>query len=82
MYIEITFLFACACILFLKHISVSTAKEVNKRDLPGSTFRIYTFLLGGKQPLLQRDLRHSGEHPATVWNRTHLCHHRVSSGRV
>lgn len=76
MYIEITFLFACAC------ICVSTAKEVNKRDLPGSTFRIYTFLSGGKQPLLQRDLRHSGEHPATVWNRTHLCNHRVSSGRV
>lgn len=40
------------------------------------------FLSGGKQPLLQRDLRHSGEHPATVWNRTHLCHHGVSSGGV
>lgn len=37
---------------------------------------------GGKQHFLQRNLRHSGEHPALRWIRTHLCHHREFSWAV
>ena len=39
-------------------------------------------LLGGEQSVLQRNLRHGGEHLAALWNRTHLRHDRMFSGGI